>query len=366
MADQHSILAPSAAARWVKCPASVRLSQQYPDAENEAALEGTAAHWAAHQVLGGNPYPAGGYNGVPVETDEMREAIALYVDTVAAAPGRSRYFEHRIEAHGIHPLCWGTADAVIFDGPGDAVRIVDFKYGHGFVDAFENWQLLVYAAGLMGFSDTASYELIVVQPRNYAPGGPVRRWTISTGELREYARRLQGAANEAMGNNPDANVGSHCKHCPARHACKALQRAALDAVDMSADSTPVDLPLPALSTELALLVRARDQLDARITGLEAQAMQALQAGKPLPHWQIDHPPGRQDWVKPAAEVLALGGLFGTDLSRPVEPITPAQALKKGIPESLIATYAARKTGAAKLVPINTTAARRAFGASSNG
>ena len=366
MAEQHSILAPSAAARWVKCPASVRLSQQYPDAENEAALEGTAAHWAAQRVLLGKPYPTGGYNGVPVATEEMQDAVTLYVDAVKAAPGGSRYYEHKIEASGVHPSCWGTADAVVFDGPADTVRIVDFKYGHGVVDAFENWQLLTYAAGLMGFSDTASYELIVVQPRNYAPGGPVRRWLISTGELRAYARTLQGAATEAMGNNPDTNVGPHCKHCPARHACKALQRAALDAVDMSADSTPVDLPLPALSTELALLVRARDQLDARITGLEAQAMQALQAGKPLPHWQIDHPPGRQDWVKPVEEVLALGGLFALDLAKAPVPITPAQAVKKGIPEALVATYAARKTGAAKLVPINTTAARRAFGASSNG
>ena len=90
-------------------------------------------------------------------------------------------------------------------------------------------------------------------------------------------------------------------------------------------------------------------------------MALIQGGKSVPGWSIDHTVGREEWSKPASEVFALGQLFGVDLARPAEPITPAQARKAGVDATVISAYAKRKAGTAKLIKVDTTAARKAFG-----
>ena len=40
----HSLLSASASHRWLHCPPSARLAENFPNTESEAAKEGTAAH----------------------------------------------------------------------------------------------------------------------------------------------------------------------------------------------------------------------------------------------------------------------------------------------------------------------------------
>lgn len=40
----HALLGPSGAHRWMECPPSARLEEQFPDSTSEAAREGTLAH----------------------------------------------------------------------------------------------------------------------------------------------------------------------------------------------------------------------------------------------------------------------------------------------------------------------------------
>ncbi len=40
----HAILSASGASRWLNCPPSARLEEQFPDSTSEAAAEGTLAH----------------------------------------------------------------------------------------------------------------------------------------------------------------------------------------------------------------------------------------------------------------------------------------------------------------------------------
>ena len=59
----HALLAPSAAHRWLMCPASVPFGLQFPDGETSVyAEEGTLAHAAAECILefesGAKPGPA--------------------------------------------------------------------------------------------------------------------------------------------------------------------------------------------------------------------------------------------------------------------------------------------------------------------
>ena len=105
---------------------------------------------------------------------------------------------------------------------------------------------------------------------------------------------------------------------------------------------------------------ARQLLESRITGLEAQIEAGLAGGVSIPGWSIERAPGREDWVKPVSEALVLGDLCGVTLAKP-GAITPAQARKAGVPADLVAAYAARKPGTAKLIQISTDDARRAFG-----
>lgn len=41
---KHALLSASGASRWLACPPSAKLEEQFPDAESEAAAEGTLAH----------------------------------------------------------------------------------------------------------------------------------------------------------------------------------------------------------------------------------------------------------------------------------------------------------------------------------
>jgi len=76
---------------------------------------------------------------------------------------------------------------------------------------------------------------------------------------------------------------------------------------------------------------------------------------------IEHSRGREFWNKPEAEILAIGEMFGVKLDKGVALITPNAARKLGVDPSVVELYASRNTGAAKLVQIDTTDARKAFG-----
>lgn len=362
MSSGHSRLAPSSAARWVKCPGSVPLSEQYPDESGDAAVEGEAAHWLAGQWLlrGVAPTDTVAPNGVVIDA-EMREYVEGYVQFIRteAGPNLTLAIEERIEVPAVHPECYGTPDATWTTNR--VLHLADFKYGHGYVDAFENWQMLAYAA--RDLPDDWVVSIVIYQPRSYHRDGPVRRWRVLAGDLEGYVRSLRASAHEALGNNPATVVGPHCKHCPARHACKALQASALDAVESLSDATPVELPPAALSYELKLLRRASDDISARLAGLEAQAMSAIQGGALVPGWAIEHTAGREEWTVPPAQVFSLGVIAGVSLAKDPQPITPAQARKAGIDASMVAQFCQRKPGAAKLVPLDVNAARKAFGGS---
>ena len=374
MADgDHARLAPSAAARWVACPGSVVLAERFPqEEEGAAAAEGTAAHWLAVEMLtGGEAVQAGTtYRGVPI-TDEMREHVGTYVaevERLSALFGDKGVVkvEFQVDVPSVHRDCWGTLDWVLHSFKDKKLHIRDLKYGYRPVEVFENWQLLCYAAGILdhlGEQAPPDTEVVlgIIQPRAFHRGGPIREWSLPAREVGEYVRRLNAAAHEALGNNPSTCVGPQCKYCPARVGCSALQAAALDAVDQSAGAVLLDVTPQGVGMELALLKRAEAALAARIAGLESSAMASIRSGVVVPGWTVESTIGREEWTAPAAEVITLGDMMGVKLAKPPEPITPAQARKAGLDATVTAQYSRRKTGESKLVPVNTTDARRAFG-----
>lgn len=362
----HAIIAPSSMHMIVPCPGSVRMQAAYPDEEGEAAREGTAAHWALEQVLHGHVVDVGliAPNGV-VLTQDMIDGAELMR---SAIPERVRPLI-RVEqtvrmARRIHTQCWGTPDVYAYDPRDKVLYIWDYKFGHGYVEVIDNLQLIAYAAGVTEELDLNDLEarvvLCVVQPRCWHPSGHVRKWSVPLSDLRGPWNRMMMAAEAALGEDPPVNPGEHCRYCRARHACTALHKYTSYIHDLVDHATPLEMPDDALGYELRTLRQLADLLKARLTGLEADAEARLRAGKRVPGWGLDSKPGPLKWTAPAAQVIQLGQLYGLDLAKPPEPITPTQARKAGLPDAIIDGAAKREQAAARLAESDPMEMRRLF------
>lgn len=373
---QHSDLAPSSAARWVACPGSVRLEALYPeDSASDASREGTAAHWALSEMLNGRVVAEGQLTPdnfvLTTEMVEGAEDVVRWIHRlIAQHKGETprMFVEHRVEVNRVHRKCWGTLDLALYFEQAQHLYVSDYKFGHGWVEVFENWQLLTYLAGMLealGVSGTQNDSLRVVlgvaQPRSYHPDGALRTWHLTPTEARPYIVRLGAAAMKALEPDAECVVNAECDHCRARHACPALQARGLAAIDYSRAAVPFDLPPLALGLELASVRAALKALTARETGLAGQAEALIKGGERVPFWAIESAAGNLAWKVPAAEVITLGGMLGIDLKKPVAAITPTQARERGLDPDLLDAYAERPAGKAKLVLRDDASARKVFG-----
>lgn len=382
--NDHAPLAPSSAHIWAPehgCRASVALQAAYPSPEDSPeAREGTAAHFYVTELLSGRDVPLGAVapNGHPIDAEMVDCAQGILIDvrdTMKAAGEIDLRVERRVSmAQHVHPSCFGTPDVVLVDRTNKALHVWDYKYGHRFVDATRNWQLMLYAIGVLegmgydastAFDDPRSFRgwrisVTIAQPRNYDSVGPMREWYLSGERLADHLPGLRLAAGEAMAPGAVYQTGEHCRDCSGRHACPALQKAGAIAMDVSLQAQPVDLPPHAVGLELRQIMDAEARLKARRTGLEEQALGLIRGGTLVPFFTTEHTSGRENWTVPAPQVFALGTLYGVDLRKPVEPITPAQARKAGIDSDAMAEMARKPMGALRLTRVNDDAAKLAF------
>ncbi len=240
---RHAILSPSAAHRWLNCPAAPRLEETVPDTGSVFALEGTLAHaLAAKKLKEANRVPAAredeeiqrilAGSGLRV-TGEMEEATDLYRDIVmerlAAAregtPDARLMVEATLDLSNWIPDGFGTGDAVIVAD--NSIEVLDFKYGKGVkVDAEKNPQMMIYALGARDLTlidydsaPTNVMRMTIVQPRI----GNVSTWEITVGELLEWGRKtLAPAASLAFSGAGRQVPGDWCRFCRVRATCRAL------------------------------------------------------------------------------------------------------------------------------------------------
>ncbi len=342
----------------------------FPDSGDDLpAMEGTAAHWVFEQIFAGRT-PAVGEsapNGILV-TDEMLDGAELFVDTVRSmVPSDARlYIEDKLMmSNVIHENNWGTPDVFAVS---HAIWLFDFKFGHKYVEEFENWQCIDYVAGIYqacqpsgGLSDDTVVNITICQPRAYNRGSPVRTWTTTIGALKPYWEKLRAAASMAMCDEAPCVPGDWCDPgCNGRHACEALQRAALAEVPKAFSSIPLVLPPLAAAREYRAMKRAATMLEARMTGLEQQLLNLCRSGTDVPYFSIERAQGRQRWTRPVPEVIALGSLYGLKLDKP-SVITPKQSVKLGVPAGVVAQMSDEPLGEWRLVEVTTDKARKAFG-----
>lgn len=379
MSGAHSILPPSGAAAWRRCGLWVAMNQAYPKPDTPESMEGNAAHWVFAEMLAGRIVCEGliAPNGVVV-TEEMIEGGELVVETVRARMPVERFgaphVEEAVACSRIHPQCWGTPDIWAFSASPLVLEVIDYKFGHRFVDEYENDQGVAYITGIVDmlaekfgegpglFDQHCKVNFTVIQPRCFYKGSPVRTWSILASDLRGHINLLTGAAAVALGPNPPAVTNSECGDCPGRHACPALQKAAYYDAEFAVKSSPVELPPAAASLELKMLERSLERLQSRVEGMREAVGAYIRQGHSVPWHRAEQGYGRQQWTMPVNQVLAMGSLMGVDLSKPGVK-TPKQAQKSGVDEAVIKAYSVTPLGSIKLVPDNPADARRVFGTS---
>lgn len=274
----HAKLAPSAAKRWMNCPASVALIEKLPPRPSGyAAAEGTVAHdiheryhegkleYIEMVALIGTTVMQEGHE---VEiTEEMIESAERYDEAIKAdvaalqmvgkpAPIVSKT-EARVAATSIDPECAGTADKLLYR-KGDRLIVRDLKFGKGVVEVEDNEQMSVYAIGAMD-SEAGwafdSVELVIDQPRAAHEDGRERRWITTPAALKEFAARAKAAAAETRDPNAVVKAGSWCRstYCPVMSKCPAAQSMAQEKAKAAfADMTPAILPEAQTSQEKRL------------------------------------------------------------------------------------------------------------------
>lgn len=357
-------LRPSNAARTVMCAGSVALCEAYPQEPTPESMAGDAAHWAASELLRGNVVALGqcAPNGITL-TDEMIEAAELYANHIKGR-GSVENVEIQIANSALHPTDnGGTPDhySFVLIPQGLHIFIDDFKFGHGHVEVFANWQMMDYAALILESIRTNWYDdrvititFTIVQPRDFHRDGPIRIWTVNASELRGYFNMLRGAFEAASmpGAKCKAADPEICDDCSGRVACEAALVAASNSVPHAYNSTPLVMSPAAMSLEARILRKASKRLAARLSGLDAQIEATIKRGHPVPGNKLDNGNGRIVWLKSVEEISTLGKSFSVPLDKH-DVITPTQAIaafkKAGLPPEIVEAYSYRQPGATKLV-----------------
>ena len=382
MNKQHSIIPASSAGIWGKpdgCTGWVTMSNLYPDTEeSDSSIEGSAAHEIGSALISA---ARGGFslgpedfldhtasNGV-IMNQEMFDAAVIYAEDVIKTFTDSAYVgvEERLTAKRIHELAFGTIDSYVFDRENLQLYLWDFKYGFECVEVYENWQLIDYTAGIIekhkidGLEDQhITVHLRVIQPRAYHHNGVIREWKTKLSDLRGHINVLRSNAHESLGRNPVTRSGPHCKHCSARHACKAALSGGLSLYEVVSKPTPNELTPDALGVQLTIIKRAKKQLEYLESGFEEQVKSLIRSGKNIPGWMVEQGYGIEKWNKPIEEIINLGKLLNTDFSKPSAVITPKQARKKGVDDSLISAFSETPRTGIKIVLDNCNKAKQVF------
>lgn len=292
----HSELSPSAAHRWIACPASVQACRDIPAGpSNKYSREGTAAHDLAAKCLMLSVSPMdflGDTIEVEGETfvvdDGMAHYVGIYVDAImqrVAEFGADLEVEASVRLEFLAPGTKGTADAILRYG--ETVEVHDLKYGRGVqVSAQGNEQLRLYAAGAAEVTAGAKrVAMFIHQPR--------LDWTdseeLGIGELREWKREAIFAARLAMGDHAPFKAGEHqCRWCPFLAQCPAASAAIADATGATFADLTDDAPAEASPEAITVgqNMQAVEFVQNWAKAVQERAKELLNAGESVPGWKL--------------------------------------------------------------------------------
>jgi hypothetical protein len=379
----HSRFGASSAYRWMKCPASVRMSEGAERQESEYALEGTMLHEIAARILmkwiehdSQNEQLADEFRKL---NDDQRNVVSAYTRVVRDEEhilaldddNTNTMIEQRFSLPSLHPEFFGTADAVI--STRRALRVIDLKCGSGVAVAVDtagriNPQLGYYALGALaalgwnvsingivpprGLEDQTDIEIIVVQPRL----GGIKRRKVAIVELLDLAEDLVFAAKLADTFNPPVKAGDWCRFCAARASCPTLREKVLEEARMDFSTGDIVAPQLLEGNELTRALRSADLMDLWIKAVRDHARAQIEQGRRVPGFKLVQRVGHRKWKDEAVTTETLVSTHGVredDLvTRSVKsPAQVERVLKSyGIDRDVIDDLVVRGSSGVVLVP----------------
>ena len=294
MPDIHSKFPPSAAERHLNCPPSLLLEEQCPKTTNDAAEEGTYAHWVAENKLlallgrpANNDEPDfKGWNKADMDiyTDQYIDFIKAERDYLKAQiiiPERQVKFTNWVEGG------FGTSDCVVISE--DTISIIDFKYGFGPVKVENNTQLKIYALGAVQefgilCPDLKHIRISIFQPRISNIG----TWELSYEDLIFWADNfVKPQAELALAGKGQHREGPWCKYCRAKALCPLKNANAQEVLAQMAATQNQSLSDGAVSEdEIAKLLPQLESIEDWIKGVKEYALARAQEGKEWPGMEL--------------------------------------------------------------------------------
>lgn len=353
MTTKHARLGASGSSIWLNCTKSGQLSRTdvyVPKKDTVYTLEGSAAHELAEKCLT-DGQDADFYRDLEfgdhfIADREMCENVQVFLDACRAVWGKHggwRGIEITVSLddlwkNGAPEPLFGTADFVSING--DAIYVVDLKYGKGVpVDVVGNPQLLYYALGAYFYARSRArvahikrVVMTIVQPRADHPDGPVRSWEIPLLDLLMWGDDVVKRTVDAIvSGNVIYKSGQHCRWCPVAGRCPELRRKALEAARTQFDDVDFSHTPPAPDAiPLEDLGKALDQAElvyAWLSSARAAVSHAIETGKQIPGWKLVDKRASRKWAVPESDVfkrLADEGFDLDDFMTPRKALSPPQ------------------------------------------
>jgi len=300
MGNKHALLSASGSERWLECPPSARLEEQFPKRSTSYADEGTAAHEVAELTT---RYWLAEINESAYENQldelakgeyyntEMQECANEYAQFIAKTLLGARKICTdaivELEVKSLDFSEWavegfGTGDCIIVAD--DVLEIIDFKYGKGVrVYAEGNTQMRLYALGAIkrygDLYDIKQVRMTIMQPRITAePSTDELTVTALIDWAENYVKPRAALAFEGEGDfNPGENT---CKFCRAKEQCRARAEKNLALFDETPDIETITVD------EAGEILKKAGDIKTWLTDLENLITRSLFDGTAVDGWKL--------------------------------------------------------------------------------
>ncbi|MBB6716341.1 DUF2800 domain-containing protein [Clostridium gasigenes] len=363
---KHALLSASGATRWLACPPSARLEQNYENKTSEFAQEGTLAHELGElslqkelKIISTRKFNTE-FKKIQASvlfTKDMPDYVEMYVETclerVSAAKATTKdavvSLEQKLDFSQWVPEGFGTGDMVIIaDG---TIEIIDLKYGKGIaVSAINNKQMRLYALGAIaefGFLyDIETVKMTIVQPRLNS----ISTDTINAEDLLKWADEvLSPTAQLAFKGEGEFCSGDHCGFCNAKAVCKAR-------ADKNMELAKYEFEAPKVLdyADIAFILSRAGELAKWAKDVQEYALAKAIEGEEFPGYKVVEGKSNRKWIsedKVGEVLLGHGFLESIIYTKKLTGITNMEtAVGKKEVFRILGDYIVKPPGKPTLVP----------------
>ena len=357
---EHSRHSFSGSHIWIEdhCPASIRMSDGYPDETNPAAEKGTAAHSLGEfsQALGINIRDCIGltFNNVDVD-HKMIDDVSIYTGYMAEKSifyGVKPLLEKRVVMSSMgRDDIFGTSDCNWLALEQRIVEIADYKNGYGVVEAFKNPQTCGYGVATLDTFDlwdkVDTVITTIIQPNGNHRNGPIRKAMYSISQMREWQEKYRRSIAMTEDKTLKPNAGEHCHYCNAQANCRAR-------IEYVMEVAYTNVPFEELSLgELEIIYRNIGGVKKFLEKVEQRVLNYAMKGRKFDDIKVVASYGRTTCVDEKGLVKYAKdekGLTTTDLYN--IKLKSKTDLKRVIPENVIKKHFVSPKPGRKLVPMH--------------